>query len=339
MAATTNHRHFVVEPGADSADDTLVTVVIPAYNAIATIDDTLESVRGQTHRALEILVVDDGSTDGTQDAVLRHARKDERVRLITQANAGVAAARNTGISQARGAYIAPVDADDVWRADKIALQLAAFSRSDTIGLVYSWSVLIDEGDLILDAKPTPDVPGNLLVTVARRNIIGNGSAIMVRKEIAQAVGYDPSLRARGAQGCEDWKFYFDAAEHCDFAVVPAYLTGYRQMRGNMSSDVTRMLRSRDLCAEEFERRHPELKPRFHQGRNRTMKLLLYRLLRERRGRGLMSLLATMLRHDLWYALETFAGLPRAAIAPLIRRARRKAGGSVAVYDWRAAPQD
>lgn len=337
MDATTNHRHFVVEPRA-AAGDTLVSVVIPAYNAIATIDDTLESVRGQTHRALEILVVDDGSTDGTQEAVLRHARKDGRVRLITQANAGVAAARNTGISEARGEYVAPVDADDVWRCDKIALQLGAFARSDTIGLVYSWSALIDEADVILDAKPTPDVPGNLLVTVARRNIIGNGSAIMVRKAIAQAVGYDPSLRARGAQGCEDWKFYFDAAELCDFAVVPAYLTGYRQVRGNMSSDVARMLKSRDLCAEEFEHRHPELKPRLKQGRNRTMKLLLYRLLRERRGRGLGMLIKTMLRHDLKFALKTFVGLPAAAILPLFRRARRRAGGPSPVYDWRTAPQ-
>jgi hypothetical protein len=123
-------------------------------------------------------------------------------------------------------------------------------------------------------------------------------------------------------------------------VVPAYLTGYRQVRGNMSSDVLRMLRSRDLCAADFEARRPELKPQLHQGRNRTMKLLFYRLLREHRYRGRLALMLTMLRHDPRYALKTFAGVPWAYLSARLRRLRRKGGPSTAIYDWReteAAP--
>src|SRR5579863_7666011 len=95
-------------------DQELVTVVIPAYNAAHTIDETLRSARYQTHRNLEILVVDDGSKDATPEVVARHAVIDARIRLIVQENAGVAAARNRGIAEAKSDLIAPLDADDLW---------------------------------------------------------------------------------------------------------------------------------------------------------------------------------------------------------------------------------
>src|ERR1700674_400681 len=89
----------------------LVTVVIPAFNAARTIDETLRSVRSQTHRRLEILIVDDGSTDATPQIVERHVAEDRRIRLIRQPNAGVAAARNKGVVEAAGDLVAPIDAD------------------------------------------------------------------------------------------------------------------------------------------------------------------------------------------------------------------------------------
>src|SRR6476660_90490 len=97
----------------------LVSVVVPAYNAEKTILETICSVRAQTYRNLDIVVVDDGSVDGTPGIVERHARTDSRVRLIRQANLGVAAARNRGIAEARADYIAPIDADDLWESTKI----------------------------------------------------------------------------------------------------------------------------------------------------------------------------------------------------------------------------
>src|SRR5262245_20800587 len=91
------------------AVEELVSVIIPAYNAERTIAATLDSVRAQTHRNLEIIVVDDGSRDQTASLVETFCVRDERIRFVRKANGGLAAARNTAIDHARGTLIAPVD--------------------------------------------------------------------------------------------------------------------------------------------------------------------------------------------------------------------------------------
>ena len=91
-----------------------VSVIIPAYNAADTLAETLASVVAQTWPNVEVLVVDDGSTDATADIVEMIAEQHHQVRLIRQTNAGVAAARNAGLREARGDLVAPLDADDLW---------------------------------------------------------------------------------------------------------------------------------------------------------------------------------------------------------------------------------
>ena len=118
---------------------TLVSIVIPAFNCARTIAETLGSAQGQTHAELDIIVVDDGSTDGTAEIVARHAAADPRIRYLRQANSGVAAARNHGIAEARGPYVALLDADDLWHPTKIAAQLRRFEeRGPATALVYTW---------------------------------------------------------------------------------------------------------------------------------------------------------------------------------------------------------
>src|SRR3954454_6645905 len=130
--------------------DDIVTVIIPAFNAARTLAATLNSVRNQTHGALEILVIDDGSTDATPEITRCVARTDPRLRLIRQPNKGVAAARNAGLAEAQGAYVAFIDADDLWHPRKIELQLdAARQVGGDLAFVYAWSRRIDETDLVL----------------------------------------------------------------------------------------------------------------------------------------------------------------------------------------------
>ena len=260
----------------------LVSVIIPAFNAQATLDETLRSVRGQTHKHLEILVVDDGSKDGTPAIVEQHAALDTRIRLIRQENAGVAAARNEGSRQARGNLLAFVDADDLWAAEKIEKQLAVLLvAGEGVGLVYTWYARIDGQSRIIDTAYRPTDCGNVIERLCLGNLVGNGSAILVKRAaMVAAGGFDPSLRAQNAQGCEDWLFYFRVAERYSFAVVREPLTGYRELPDAMSADVGRMLRSADLVADHMLRRRPEFRKAIARGNADYRGWLLMRAIKQ-----------------------------------------------------------
>src|SRR5688572_14797440 len=121
-----------------------VSVIIPAYNAEGTLADTLRSVSRQTYELLDIIVVDDGSTDQTARIAAKFAAGDSRIRVFTKENGGVASARNYGIGHARGEYVAPIDADDVWHPTKIEKQVdVAVRADDRLGFVYSFFRRID----------------------------------------------------------------------------------------------------------------------------------------------------------------------------------------------------
>ncbi len=110
------------------SDQPLVSVVIPAFNASTYIERTLRSVMRQTYAALEIVVVNDGSTDHTAKLVEQIAASDSRIRLLSTPNRGVAAARNTGIEASSGRFVAFLDADDLWHPTKIEKQVNALKR-------------------------------------------------------------------------------------------------------------------------------------------------------------------------------------------------------------------
>lgn len=286
----------------------LVSAIIPAYNGAATIEETLLSVRRQTHRALEILVVDDGSTDDTAEIVLRHARDDARIRLIRQANGGVADARNHGIAEAAAELIAPVDADDLWLPTKIEKQLAALHRGgERVALVYTWFAVIDEHGRVIDASNSSQEEGHVLQRMCMGNLVGNGSSPLMRKQaVIEAGGYDPGLRAQDAQGCEDLKLYFAIARKHHFAVVRELLTGYRWTPLNMSSDGMRMLRSYDLVMNPFGAQHPEYGGEFHYGRGFIIEWLFQRALRYGTFTSAAHLAGALYRHDRAWALRAIA---------------------------------
>ena len=269
----------------------LVTVVVPAYNAALTIDATLRSLRAQSYTNLEILVVDDGSRDRTEDIVAAHAAADRRIRLIKQANGGVAAARNTGLEAARGSFIAPVDADDLCASCRIEKQVAALEAAGPDHAVaYTWSAFIDEDGRVMDASFMPTFCGDVSEMLCISNFVGNGSAAMMRTGPLRAIGgYDTSLRCRNAQGCEDWSVLLRLAEKWRFAVVPEFLTGYRQSAANMSSDSMQMYRSFRLVAAEHRARFPHSAAALAIGRKNMLAWLLQAAGRDRRHRAVVRL--------------------------------------------------
>jgi glycosyltransferase involved in cell wall biosynthesis len=241
----------------------LASVVIPAYNASTTIERTLRSVMVQTYGQLEIIVVDDGSSDDTTSIVERIAREDPRIILRRQPNEGVAAARNLGIAHARGEFIAPLDADDIWHPRKIEKQIAVIKDGgDRIGLVYCYSRFINEDDIVISQDgPQGNARGDVYAQLVCANFIGNASSPLVRRSSLQEVGgYDASLRAQLAQGCEDYRLYLEIAERWEFDLVPEYLVGYRTAEGSMSRNHISMARSWEIVMAETRNRHSELPP-------------------------------------------------------------------------------
>jgi glycosyltransferase involved in cell wall biosynthesis len=250
----------------------LTTVVIPAHNAADTLDQTLDSVRAQTHRALEIIIVDDGSTDATAQIARRHVQADARVRLLQQPNAGVAAARNAAIAAGRGEFIAPIDADDLWQPQKIEKQIAAMHvGGPRIGLVYTWFAFVDADGRVTGRSVDLLESGDVLRRLCSGNFVGNGSTPLMRASVVRrAGGYDETLHQRVAQGCEDFRLYLEIAQQFHFAVVPEYLTGYRQLPSAMSNDVLQMFRSSNLVADEMLELRPELRRQILEGKANAM---------------------------------------------------------------------
>ncbi len=233
-----------------------ITVIIPAFNAAVFLAETVRSVLAQEYGNFELLIIDDGSTDETGAIAAAFAEVDDRVRVIRQGNAGVAAARNRGIAEARGVYLAFIDADDLWEPETLGLWHYTLEQvPESIGVVYAWSLDVDDQNLLTGGFHTAEVVGPVLPTLLAHNFLGNASSTMVRRELAVAVGgYDVSLRDRSAQGCEDWDFYLKLAERCEFAVVPRFLVRYRKPSVSMSSDYDQMARSHALVLDALRNR-------------------------------------------------------------------------------------
>jgi glycosyltransferase involved in cell wall biosynthesis len=243
-------------------DHQLVTVILPVYNGAEFVGCTLQSVMSQTYRNLEIVVVDDGSTDNTLAVLDAQAAGDPRVRLIIQDHAGVACARNRAIAEARGEFIAPIDADDLWVPEKIARQMSRLRMAgETAGFVYSWWVWIDGDGAVLDRSPRWRIEGMALEKLICINFCGNASVPLFRRHCLEEVGgYNEKLAAAKAGGCEDWEVVLRIAERYRIAVVPEVLLGYRQRPGTMSAACETMWRSQQMVIQGIRLLRPELKP-------------------------------------------------------------------------------
>lgn len=180
-----------------------VSVIIPAYNQGHYLEKAIQSVLNQTFADFEIIVVDDGSTDDTRQVVAGFS--DPRVRYVYQQNAGLSAARNTGIRHAAGAFLSYLDSDDLFLPDKLAVEIACFERDPTLGFVAGQAILIDENGQRLGEifdKKLPDDSTQLLLG----NPLHVGS-VLVRHKWQTRVGFfDETLRSY-----EDWDMWLRLA--------------------------------------------------------------------------------------------------------------------------------
>jgi GT2 family glycosyltransferase len=209
----------------------LVSVIIPAYNAERTLLETVNSVQNQTLANIEIIIINDGSTDRTGKTI--ENLNDSRIKAFSYENGGVSVARNRGITHTTGEFIAFIDADDLWTPDKLERQLAALESHPQAAVAYSWTQTIDERGYWLHQYHSVFVEGDVYPKILVNNFLSNGSNVLVRREAILSVGgFDSTLKS-----CEDWDFYIRLAAKYHFVVVPDWQIFYRQSPTSMSSNV------------------------------------------------------------------------------------------------------
>ena len=216
-----------------------VSVIMPAYNVEPYVGDAIRSVLAQTFDDLEVVVVDDGSKDGTDGVVASLAAADPRVRLVRQANRGLAGARNTAMRMARGELFALLDSDDLWEPDFLAQQVAILAAQPGIDVVTGNGWMLGgtrHGEL---ARPCPDARPDPNLAA----ILGDERAVFImsvfRRRVYEVVGcFDENLRTN-----EDYDFWLRAAiSGCRFVRNDRPLGHYRIRTDSLSASEMRMLR-------------------------------------------------------------------------------------------------
>lgn len=222
-----------------------ISVVIPAFNQATFLGAAIESVLAQTRPAKEIIVVDDGSTDATPEVARRYG---DRIGYIRQDNAGLSAARNTGIQAAMGDYVALLDSDDLWLPRFLELTGRLLDSRPDLGAVYAGLQFVDAHGIPLHQQVTRTVAPEALHDALIDGEFFAADAVLVRRACFDRVGlFNPALRAS-----EDWDMWLRVARAYAFAGLSEPLLLYRMHGENMSADPSRMLRyQRMVVASHF----------------------------------------------------------------------------------------
>ena len=230
-----------------SAEDPVVSVIIPAFNRNHTLRRALTSVIDQSFRDLEIIVVDDGSAQPVEQVVASF--NDARIRvLVHETNRGANVARNTGIRAARGEYVAFLDSDDEWDKSKLELQVKALERAPfSVGAHYTgYTAFLEDGTVHFQRFPV--YSGNLLSLLLRRNEIGTLSSLMVRRSVLEVVGwFDENLPS-----VQDWDLYIRIAKEYEFATIGEPLLRYYFGRDSITRNLKAKALGLDMFLEKYE---------------------------------------------------------------------------------------
>jgi glycosyltransferase involved in cell wall biosynthesis len=221
-----------------------ISVVMPAFNAAPFITETLKSVLDQTIIDVEVIVVDDGSTDGTRERISGYG---DRVRLLHQDRGGAAKARNLGVGHARGEWIAFLDADDLWTPDKLERQLALAAETGS-SFVFADRINIGERGPLPELQSTiqPLRDGDIYEVLLRGNFITT-SSVLLRRDVFEQVGRfseDPILPP-----AEDWDLWLRVAHDHPAAACRLPVVKYRHHLTGASRNVDRMNRARRSVVE------------------------------------------------------------------------------------------
>jgi hypothetical protein len=249
--------------------DGFVSVIIPVYNREFLVARAIESVLSQTYKKLEVVLVDDGSTDGTGAVLDRYAdRYQGKVRVVHQDRSGQVIARNNGIGIATGAYIAFLDSDDTWLPEKLGCQIPLFQKD--IGLVYAGIFEVGQnGQVLRVVLPEKKMRGYVYHRLLEKNAITGGSVVVTREALDRVGLFDEKLRA-----AENWDLWIRISKHFLVDFVNEPLVTYFRHKGNMSSDME-LMQNAAIFIYEKHLAGPIVDPRLKKARSRANAYLHY----------------------------------------------------------------
>jgi glycosyltransferase involved in cell wall biosynthesis len=301
-------------PSADRGmNSPVLSVVIPSFNVAPYIRAAVESALNQTFRQIEVIVVNDGSTDHTPEILrqIEEQHRDGRLIVIDQQNGGLAAARNTGICYSNGKYIGFLDADDLWHRQKAERHVAVMEADASVGLTFSHSSYMREDGQPLEGLQSPSKSEPSLLDMINSNHAGNGSSPVVRRECFALAGlFNEQLRS-----CEDWEMWCRILHqtHLKAAVIPERLTIYRLRETSLTYQFDAFLKEADAAVASLRARMPEVSSWvMRQGHAEMYRLMAWRAatsrhrLRAARYFGIALYLCPWLFWHNWRVVATLA---------------------------------
>ncbi len=243
-----------------------ISVILPVYRVEKYIGVTVKSVLAQTYKNFELLIIDDGSPDSSIKICQQFT--DPRIKILQQANRGLAGARNTGIRHAQGEYLAILDGDDLWLPKKLEKHVEHLKASPTVGLSFSRSAFIDEAGNLLGTYTMPRLKEITPSYLFRDNPVGNGSAAVIRREVFEAIKFRKNLYGtmedfyfdENFRQAEDIECWLRIAIQTDWQIegIPEALTLYRVNSGGLSANLLKQLEFHEKVIEKTGSYAPEL---------------------------------------------------------------------------------
>jgi glycosyltransferase involved in cell wall biosynthesis len=253
MPESNAHRKHIEDTTGAIQSKPLVSVIIPTYNSASFVRQSVESVLRQTYDNFEVIVVDDGSTDNTEAVLLSYK---DAIRYIKKNNGGPSGARNLGINEAKGEFIAFQDADDIWLPEKLQLQIEHFKQNPHLGVVFTGSVRFNESGLLdSNIRKGYTVPTGMIFDKLLTEHFVAMPSVMVRKSCLDEIG----LFEETLIGNEDFNLYLRLARKYAFGFVNQVLVHIRIHENNLSDNLEQMcedeIKNLDKIASMFPDAH------------------------------------------------------------------------------------
>ncbi|MDO8140583.1 MAG: glycosyltransferase [Candidatus Brocadiales bacterium] len=224
----------------------LVSVILPTYNCAAFLPHSIGSILAQTYHSYEVIVVDDGSTDITREALHPFMQKIKYIRF--EYNKGLPTARNAGIQSAQGKYIAFIDADDLWLPDKLETDVGYFQQHPEVSMVFSKHINIDDRGCVIDGNIRKQLPyGNIFIPLYMEQNFIISSSVVVRKEVFETAG----LFDERFFNCQDWDMWLRIAFHFKAVGINKTLVKYRHNPHSLSKNRNNVLKYQKIVIDKI----------------------------------------------------------------------------------------